>query len=104
MRAAMHRLETGGTVASALIELDALGEAYTPLIEVLRAGHQRGAPVLDALDRIAETARDRRRRNAEARARRLPVTMLFPLVMCTLPAFGLLAVVPLLVASLTDLL
>lgn len=104
MRSALHRLEVGGTVSAALEQLRALGDAYEPLIEVLIAGHARGGPLLAALDRIAETTRDRRRRDAESRARRLPVTMLFPLVVCTLPAFGLLAVVPLLVASLTDLL
>ena len=36
-------------------------------------------------------------------ARRLPVLLLFPLVLCVLPAFGLLTVVPLLVGSLPDL-
>jgi hypothetical protein len=36
-------------------------------------------------------------------ARRLPVKLLFPLVLCTLPAFALLTVVPLLVGSLREL-
>jgi hypothetical protein len=44
-----------------------------------------------------------RRRRAEEDARRLPVQLLFPLVLCVLPAFGLLAVVPLLLASLQSL-
>ena len=44
-----------------------------------------------------------RRREAEERARRLPVQLLFPLVVCVLPAFGLLAVVPLLAGSLPAL-
>ena len=52
---------------------------------------------------LAREARLDRRRRAEARARRVPVLLLFPLVLCVLPAFGLLTVVPLLVGSLPDL-
>ena len=44
-----------------------------------------------------------RRVAAEEAARRIPVTMLFPLVMCVLPAFALLTVVPILAATLGDL-
>lgn len=101
---AARRLGHGASVATALDGLRSLGPAHEPLIEVLIAAHRDGTPILGALDRIADSARDRRRRDAEARVRRLPVTMLFPLVLCVLPAFGLLAVVPILVASFTDLL
>ena len=44
-----------------------------------------------------------RRRRAEEAARRLPVQLLFPLVLCVLPAFVLLAVVPLLLAAVPQL-
>ena len=40
---------------------------------------------------------------AEEAARRLPVQLLFPLVLCVLPAFVLLAVVPLLLAAVPQL-
>ena len=43
------------------------------------------------------------RHELEVAARRLPVLLLFPLVLCVLPAFVLLTVVPLLASSLHDL-
>jgi pilus assembly protein TadC len=55
------------------------------------------------LDRVSVDCRLRRRRAAEEAARRLPVTLLFPLVLTTLPAFALLTIVPLLVGSFSSL-
>ena len=70
---------------------------------MLVASERYGVPLTEGLDRVAREARLERRRRAEERARRLPVLLLFPLVLCVLPAFGLLTVVPLLVGSLPDL-
>lgn len=102
MRAA-GRFERGMLFSAAVEDLGELGPAHRALVDALLTAHHGGAPVLDSLDRLAESERGRRRRRAEVRARRLPVTMLFPLVVCILPAFGLLAIVPLLVTSFTDL-
>jgi hypothetical protein len=55
------------------------------------------------LERLGLELRLDRRRAAEQQARRVPVRLLGPLVMCTLPAFALLTIVPLLVASLRAL-
>src|SRR3712207_6889914 len=49
-----------------------------------------------SLDRLAFEVRADRRRRAEEAARRVPVKLLFPLVLCTLPAFALLTMAPLL--------
>lgn len=62
-----------------------------------------GTPVIPALVRCADEARSARRRAAETRARRLPVLLLFPLVTCTLPAFGLLTVAPMVASTLDSL-
>jgi len=65
-----------------------------PLVDALLASDRYGAPVADALSRLAAEERAAVRRRAEARARTVPVRLLFPLVFLVLPAFGLLTVVP----------
>jgi hypothetical protein len=102
-RAATH-IERGGTIASALglIVRDA-GPSIRPLVNVLEAHDRYGTSLAPALERVAIESRLRRRRQAEEAARRLPVTLLFPLVLTTLPAFALLTVVPLLAGSFGSL-
>lgn len=96
LAAAAGDVARGRRLADALDELpDRAGEPARPLAATLAACERYGAPVADALDRLAGEARDRQRRRAEQAARRLPVLLLFPLVLCTLPAFALLAIVPL---------
>jgi len=103
--AAAHRaVERGEAVAVALESArDRCGPAATGLFGALIAADRYGTPLLVALDRLGQDARLDRRRAAEERARRVPVQLLFPLVVCVLPAFGLLTVVPLLVNSLGTL-
>ena len=74
-----------------------------PLARALATAVEEGVPLEPALRRVAAEARDRRRRAAEEAARRVPVRLLFPLVACTLPAFVVLTVVPLLVVGLDSL-
>jgi tight adherence protein C len=100
---AKHRLERGSSLADALVELEALGEPVAPLVDALRSADRYGAPLLPMLARVSADARSARRRRAEERARRVPVKLLFPLVFCTLPAFGLLTVVPVLASALAHL-
>ena len=61
---------------------------------MIATGARLGAAVDDALARLAAESRRDLRRRAEARARTVPVRLLFPLVFLVLPAFGLLTVVP----------
>ena len=101
---AQAAVDRGRPLARALADLGPrLGSLGPALTGALAGSATTKAPLGPALDRVSVLARDRRRREAEARARRLPVTMLFPLVSCVLPAFVLLAVVPLLAASLASL-
>jgi tight adherence protein C len=80
-----------------------LGPAARPLLDALRASDRYGAPLVDALVRIGAEVRADRRRRAEAAVRRVPVRLLFPLVICILPAFALLTVAPLLAGTLGSL-
>lgn len=101
---ATRRVGLGARLADALSVLpDELGERVRRLSSVLVASERYGVALLPALERLAVETRLERRRQAEATARRVPVKLLFPLVLCTLPAFALLTVVPLLAGSLRSL-
>jgi tight adherence protein C len=79
------------------------GPPARPLVHALADHLRYGSAVLPALERVAVEARTRRRRAAETRARKLPVLLLFPLVLCILPAFGLLTVAPLVAGTFDSL-
>lgn len=99
---AERRIERGDRVADVLASLAVdgeLGDAVRPLVDALVATERYGAPIGASLERAADDARLRRRRRHEELARKIPVRLLFPLVCCTLPALGLLTVVPTLVRS-----
>jgi tight adherence protein C len=74
-------------VASADPHVRALGE-------VLLSGHRLGVPVAGSLRLFANDLRDRRMLAFEREARRAPVMMVLPLVLCILPSFLLLALGP----------
>lgn len=82
---------------------DRCGPALRRLVDALADHDRYGTPLGPILDRVAVEARLARRRQAEQAAQRLPVTLLFPLVLTVLPAFVLLVVVPLLAGSLASL-
>jgi tight adherence protein C len=65
-----------------------------PLCDALLTSDRFGAAVRQSLARLATEERAALRRRAEARARTVPVRLLFPLVFLVLPAFGLLTVAP----------
>ncbi|MCU0269149.1 MAG: type II secretion system F family protein [Acidimicrobiales bacterium] len=99
----LDRVGGGERLVDALDALDGLGDEGRPLRDALVASERYGVPISAGLERVALEVRDQRRRSAEADARRTPVRVLFPLVLCFLPAFGLLTVVPLVAGSLVAL-
>ena len=102
--AAADHMAHGGTTAEALDRLLVIaGPVAHPLIDALVEHDRYGTPLRPILERVVVEARTKRRRHAEEAARRLPVTLLFPLVLTTLPAFFLLAIVPLIAGSLGSL-
>jgi tight adherence protein C len=99
--AALGAAESGLCLAEAL-EAEADGApGLAPLLALLAASERSGAPVGAALVRLAAATRAQARRRAMARARTVPVRLLFPLVFLVLPAFLLLTVAPVVLASLT---
>ncbi|HVE47654.1 MAG TPA: type II secretion system F family protein [Acidimicrobiales bacterium] len=94
----------GRRVADALDELpERAGEATRPLVVALSACERYGAPLVPALERLGDEVRRQRQRRAEEAARKVPVLLLFPLVLCILPAFALLTVAPLVAGALRAL-
>ena len=91
----------GATFAEALDDVAARAPPLRPLADALLASDRLGAPVGPALARLAAEQRAELRRHAETHARRVPVRLLFPLVFVVLPAFGLLTVIPTLLAGLS---
>ncbi len=95
----LHHPRLGVAFVDALATAARNTPGLRPLTEALALAHRLGSPLGPALERVARDARRELRRRAEARARTVPVRLLFPLVFLVLPAFGLLTVVPSLVAG-----
>jgi Flp pilus assembly protein TadB len=101
IRVTTARLAAGVALSGELMAWpDVLGEGTRPMVAALVAAHHDGAPVVDALERIAADLRHARRHEMAAQVQRLPVALLFPLVCCVFPAFVLLTVLPITVGSL----
>jgi Flp pilus assembly protein TadB len=97
-------MRRGERFADALARLPALlGPVAQPLVDSLSAADRYGLPLAPVLERLALEARQQRRRDSDATARELPVRLAMPLVLCTLPSFVLLAIVPLLLGALSSL-
>jgi tight adherence protein C len=103
MAAAVLRL--GGTPAAALrAAADRSGlDELRAAAAALEVAERWGAPPAEALAARAEALRSRARLHAEAEAGRAAVRLAFPLVLCFLPAFVLLTVVPTVAGSLRAL-
>jgi len=104
LRRVIDEVALGRRLADALDDLPSrTGEAVRPLVAALVASERYGAPLVASLERLADEVRRDRRRRAEEAARKVPVKLLFPLVTCTLPAFGLLTVAPLIASAVRSL-
>lgn len=68
--------------------------SFGGLVAALRRAERLGSPPIASLGAFAEARRAAADRAFEREVRRAPVLMVLPLVLCVLPAFGLLAIVP----------
>jgi type II secretory pathway component PulF len=97
---AASQFDRGRRLIDALSEMaPSLGPVVLPLVSTLNMALTSGAPLGPALQRLADAERRRQRRRAEARARRLPVLLLAPVVGLVLPAFLVLTIVPVAVSA-----
>jgi pilus assembly protein TadC len=74
------------------------------LVAALARAMETGAPLADTVAAVADDQRRRRRWSAEAAAHRAGVHAIGPLVVCFLPAFVLLGVVPVVVGIAAEVL
>jgi tight adherence protein C len=101
---ASSRVAHGGTTADTLDVLHHdCGPAIRSLVDALADHDRYGTALGPVLDRLGLESRLNRRRQAEEAARRLPIALLFPLVLTVLPAFVLLTIIPLLAGSFSSL-
>jgi tight adherence protein C len=100
-----RQIELGTPWRTALEQLDARISvpALRRLVVALARSHRLGTSLSATLRAVATDLRDARRTRAEELARRAPIRMLFPLVFLILPAFLLLTVGPVVLATLRSL-
>ena len=97
-------LRAGDSTSEVLMDFqNRAGASVRPLCAALLGSERYGLPLAATREALAVEARLARQREADMRSRRLPVLLIFPLVVCILPAFALLTVVPLLGGGLSSL-
>lgn len=98
------RIEHGWLTADALAELgERIGPDARQLVDGVIRAERYGSALAPVLDRMVDDI-DRVRREASLRrTRTLPVRLSAPLVVCTLPSFVLLAVLPAIGAAIAGL-
>lgn len=102
--AIVHRMHRGRRFADALEAMpEWLGTHAAYLVDALATADRYGLPIEPVLDRLTTDVRADRSRQAQARARTLPVRLAFPLVLCTLPSFVLLAIAPAVLGAVSTL-
>lgn len=101
-----ERLRLGASLDTAILET-ARGGGPTPeivrVLDVLRRAEHDGGSLQLQFEFLIRDLRRHRANALDEAAQRLTVSLLFPLVLCILPAFVLLAIAPLLVEALSGL-
>lgn len=99
-----RRLELGADLSDAVLAIDAVAApSMVRVLDALRRAEVDGAALTLHLEFLVNDLRRVRAMALDVAAQRLTITLLFPLVLCILPAFILLAVVPLLLGALVGL-
>jgi tight adherence protein C len=102
--AAARRIDEGERFVDAIRLLQSeIGAVSQSMCEVLISGDRLGIPVENLLFQLGNEARLNRRRRAETEARQLPIRLSLPLVMCILPSFVILIIVPTIAGTLSQL-
>ncbi len=105
---------TGATIASAIRTGESLSDALLPLGDAfghdgetlrrsIREAHLSGVPSQEVVSRFLANRHQQSMSQHEERARQLPAKLSMPVVFCVLPAFLLVVLIPIALASLRTL-
>ena len=97
-----HAITHGARVERALGHLPHTPSGYR-LAHTIMSGHKDGLPLVNTVHRLMSDVHSDRRSATETVIRQLPNRLSAPLVLCILPSFLIIAVVPLIVHSLGQL-
>ena len=101
-----ERLRLGASLDSAILD-STVDEQGAPeiirVLDVLRRAEHDGGSLQMQFEFLLRDLRRHRANALDEAAQRLTVSLLFPLVLCILPAFVLLAIAPLLIEALRGL-
>lgn len=99
-----HHMHRGRRLADALDELPSwLGQHAAYFTDALITADRYGLPLGPVLDQLSADVRADRSRRVQQQARTLPVKLSFPLVVCTLPSFVLLAIAPAVLGAISTI-
>lgn len=97
-------IESGASFDTALSNARVrLGEDFAPLIDLTRSAIRLGIPFETLVVQIQSEVRFIHRQRGEAIARQLAVRLTLPLVLCTLPSFVFLIIVPIVMGTIMQL-
>ena len=97
-------IESGEDFTDALSRArESLPDSFRPLLGLVISAVHLGIPTESLVFQLQTEARHCHRRHGETLARELPIRLTLPLVLCTLPSFVLLIIVPLIVGTVSQL-
>ena len=101
---ALHQtLLRGEPLSTALQEFDHRHSGGSHhLVQVLLEADRDGLPVIHTISRLSLEMRTHRRHLADIRIRQLPTKLTLPIVLCVLPSFIFLTVIPIVLANLSQ--
>lgn len=95
-------LEQGATLHVALRHLPDSTSSYR-LAQAIESGFTDGLPLANTMHRIVDDTRNAMRHRSDMLIRQLPTRLSFPLVLCILPSFLFITVLPLMLNTLSRL-
>lgn len=97
-------LQKGGSFDDAVQFLMQHSEQFgTTVATVLMSAYRDGQPAVDLIGVLSQEARQVRDQQTQSRIRKLPAQLSAPVVLCALPAFILLVVVPMFLSQINSL-